>query len=256
MTRSFSILLRSPQTWAALVVVALLEIAAFRWFAPSLVVGAVALMLGGALLGAWAVVFVTSGELARRYFVASQAVGDEGDARAKALARDLEEAGSQQGARQLLQLREKFVTLSEILGQRLQAGELTYLRYHRTAEQVYGAALDNLGEIALALRSVRSIDPVEIDRRLNDLGDSAGKGAPHAREKETLGQRRKLWEEQHARAAELIAQNEAAMTALDRTATALATTQTGRRHTSVDAEAAMAELERLASGAGRYASAH
>jgi hypothetical protein len=62
-----------------------------------------------------------------------------------------------------------------------------------------------------------------------------------------------LVEKQNKRVAELLAQNESALTILVDVATAVANTETEAGKTGADAEAAMAELERLAKRAGRYA---
>ena len=56
---------------------------------------------------------------------------------------------------------------------------------------------------------------------------------------------------QRRRIAQLLAQNESALTALDRTTTALADAPIGKK--PADADAAMAELEALADRAGEYA---
>ncbi|MDX1402416.1 MAG: hypothetical protein R3245_10875, partial [Kiloniellales bacterium] len=73
------------------------------------------------------------------------------------------------------------------------------------------------------------------------------------REVEALEDRSALFVEQRNRISDLIAQNESAMTTLDRTATALAGTKTGPQLSKLDAESAMAELEKLAARVSRYA---
>ena len=71
------------------------------------------------------------------------------------------------------------------------------------------------------------------------------------RERATLERRRDLRHTQRRRIAQLLAQNESALTALDRTTTALADVPIGKK--PEDADAAMAELEALADRTGDYA---
>jgi hypothetical protein len=154
-------------------------------------------------------------------------------------------------ARQLQAVQEKRDNLAEVLKRRLDAGELTYARYLTTAQQVYIAALDNLHEVAVAQRSISAIDDAYIDRRIGKLDQQNEHGAAAEKERKSLVDRRALRDTQNTRIAEMLGQNEAAMTALDRTATALADAPIGR--TPEDAEAAMVALEELAQRAGKYA---
>ncbi len=68
-----------------------------------------------------------------------------------------------------------------------------------------------------------------------------------------MSRRLSLYDEQKARVAGLLAQNEAALTVLDRTAAAIAQAKTGEGWASLDAKTAIEELEALAKRAGRYA---
>ncbi len=70
------------------------------------------------------------------------------------------------------------------------------------------------------------------------------------RERATLERRREMRTTQRRKIAQLLAQNESALTALDRTTTALAAAPIGKK--PEDAEAAMAALEELADRAVKY----
>jgi hypothetical protein len=133
----------------------------------------------------------------------------------------------------------------------MDAGELTYGRYLGSAQKVYEAAIRNLGEVAVSLRSVSTIDIDYIDRRLAQLREDLDSGEPGLRETDTLQERMTLHRTQHDRVAALLAQNEAAMTVIDRTAAALADVPLGRQQ-SAEAEEAMERLEELAERTGRY----
>ncbi len=126
---------------------------------------------------------------------------------------------------------------------------MTYARYLSTAQQVYLAALENLREVAVAEQSVSAIDDDYINQRLEELVDQEDETA--TAERTSLEDRRSLRETQEKKVADLLAQNESAMTLLDRTATALADAPIGRQ--PQDAEAAMEALQEMADRASKYA---
>ena len=136
-----------------------------------------------------------------------------------------------------------------MLQHRLDAGELTYARYLATSQQVFSSALDNLHEVAVASESISTIDETYIDRRLTELASDDSDPEAAERERATLERRREMRATQRRSIAQLLAQNESALTALDRTTTALADVPIGKKPD--DADAAMAELEALADRAGR-----
>ena len=138
-----------------------------------------------------------------------------------------------------------------MLQRRLDAGELTYARYLSTSQQVFSSALGNLHEVAVANESISTINETYIDRRLAELADDDSDVESAERERATLERRREMRTSQRRRIAQLLAQNESALTALDRTTTALADVPIGKK--PEDAEAAMAALEELADRAVKYA---
>ncbi len=152
-------------------------------------------------------------------------------------------------AYQLQAIGEKRDNLIAVLDERLDTGELTYARYQSTAQQVYLAVIGNLREVAIAKKSVSTIDVEYIDSRLAKLRteDETESQA----EISSLEDRRALASTQDAKATYLLAQNESAMTLLDRTATALADAPIGVA--PQDADAAMEALKELADRASKYA---
>ena len=251
-SRVTSIVLREPLTWLALGLVVGLETAFFGWFRPSLLASAAALGLGLVSLLAWSLLFVRSPRFQARLHGISDLGPATGD-KLEALLGDFEEMAYEQGATQAKMLNEKFENLSDVLNRRLSDGELTYARYLGMAEQVYLSGLDNLHEVAVALRSIRTIDPDRIRTRLAELEAAGSASAERRKESAALQERKELHTAQQQRVDQLIAQNEAAMTVLDKTATALAETKTGKGQASIDADTAIAGLERLAKQAGAYA---
>jgi hypothetical protein len=165
------------------------------------------------------------------------------------LVAELEALDDTRPAYQLNAIQEKRDNLVGVLNSRLEAGEMTYARYLSSAQHVYLAALENLHEVAVAEKSVSAIDVDYIDQRLEDLGEQDGEDA--TAERRSLNDRRSLRKTQEKKVAGLLAQNETAMTVLDRTATALADASIGRQ--PQDAEAAMKALQEMADRAGKYA---
>jgi len=163
---------------------------------------------------------------------------------------DLREVGSVQGLNQLPRLKAKFDNFVEILDSKLEKEELTYGRYLGVSEQVYLATADNLIEVAARLKSVSAIDPRYITKRLREL---ARDKSPKARdEEEALNERLALLEKTREETLDLLSDNEAAMTTLDKAASALAGIKTHKGAAAMDMEFVMEELETLANRAHLY----
>jgi hypothetical protein len=238
---------RFPGTWGALLAVAALEGLFLWWFRPP---AAVVLMSTGAavlLAAAWIPCFARSQTFRAAIARTGQALDVQVVKRIQALEEDLRSLNAEHAVRQLRGLREKLQGLTGVVERRLNAGELAYGRYLGTAQQVYLSAVDNLHEVAVALRSKAAIDPVYIEKRLGEL---PANGAHE--ERETLLERHALLETQNDKVTQLLSQNETAMTALSNTAAALAAVRTERGHAKVDATTAMSELEQLASRARHF----
>jgi len=174
-------------------------------------------------------------------------------ARLEQLRSDLEEQGLTQGVTQLQKFQQKLDNLKQVLGRKLDPGELTYGRYLGIAEQVYLSAIDNLQQAALASRAVHTIDLGYIETRLRELENAPRMTDENSREMASLQERRTLYAQNRAQVAQLISRNESAMTEMDRTAATLASIKTKRGAAKVDLETAMSELVRLAQQAHRYA---
>lgn len=241
-------LTRFPGTWAALALVVLLEAAVLWWFPLNAITAGGFLLLGALMLALWPVFYARSAANVAAIKAARQQLDAATVGRIQALEDDLRRLDAGQAVSQLRGLREKLQTVTQVLERRLSAGELTYGRYLGTAEQVYLAAVDNLQQVAVSLTSVGGIDVPYIDKRLAELSDS---NAAEVSERTSLLERRALSLQQQDKVSHLLAQNEAAMTALANTAAALAEVRTEAGHASLDPETAMAELASLADRAKR-----
>lgn len=239
-----------PPTWLAAVVVAVTTWGLLTWLDPPGVLVVVLVVLAVGAVVAWPLTMTTTGKLSELQFAIPR-VTEVDPTELAALAAELAALDDTQPAEQLAALQQKRQSLINVLEHRLDAGELTYSRYLATAQQVYASALDNLHEVAVASESISTIDEQYIQRRLAELRDDDADQTAAARERDTLEQRLELRDSQRRRIARLMAQNESALTALNRTTTALADVPIGKR--PEDAEAAMAALDELADRAGQYA---
>jgi hypothetical protein len=239
-----------PPTWIAAVVLGVTVWAMISLFdPPGLLVG---VLVGLAVLAAvgWPLTMSATGTLSQLQFAIPR-VEDVDPRELAALTAELEALPDTQPAEQLAALQQKRQSLINVLERRLDAGELTYSRYLATSQQVYNSALHNLREVAVAYESIRTIDEPYIDRRLAELADDDSDDVSVERERATLESRRELRVAQRRKIAQLLAQNESALTALNRTTTALADVPIGKR--PEDADAAMAALDELADRATKYA---
>jgi hypothetical protein len=240
-----------PPTWvaAALLVVGLWLIVS--WVEPSGALLIVLIVLAILAVITWPFTMSASGRLRELQFAIPR-IEDVDPREIASLAAELETLDDTQPAEQLRALQQKRATLVDVLERRLDGGEITYSRYLAAAELVFQSALHNLREVAVANKSISTIDEGYIDRRLGELATDDSDAESSARERATLEQRRQLRVGQRSKIAKLMAQNESGLTALDRTTTALADVPIGKR--PEDAEAAMSALEELAERASLYAS--
>jgi hypothetical protein len=237
-----------PATWIAIALVGLGIWIILALLEPPFFMTVILLAIGAVAIIAWPIAMSATGTLARLQFEVPK-LPELGAEEMAQLTAELQALDDSRPASQLQAIQEKRDNLVEVLNRRLVAGELTYARYMSTAQQVYLAALDNLSEVAVAMRSISAIDNEYIDSRLEDLADQQGETADA--ERVSLNDRRSLRQGQENRIADLLARNESAMTLIDRTATALADAPIGKE--PQDADAAMAALREMAERASKYA---
>ncbi len=236
-----------PPSWIAIAAVIVAVVTILVLLEPSTLFTIVLIAAGLVAIVAWPLLLAYSGTLRTIQYEAPK-LPEVSAGELRILRAELDRLDDPRPAYQLQAIGEKRDNLTAILDERLQAGELTYSRYQSTAQQVYLAVISNLREVAIAKKSVRAIDLEYIDTRLAEL---RAEGPDSQAEITSLEDRRALATTQDAKATYLLAQNESAMTLLDRTATALADAPIGIA--PQDAEAAMEALKDLADRAGKYA---
>ncbi len=237
-----------PPSWIAIAAVLVAVVLIVLLLKPPPLLAIVVIGLGIVAMALWPITLSATGTLRRLQFQAPR-LPEVSDIELRTLEDALDRLDDPRPAYQLQAIGEKRDNLVAVLGSRLDSGELTYERYRSTAQQVYLAVISNLREVAIARKSVSTIDTDYIDARLAEInaGDAAGAQA----EATSLQDRRALAVTQEAKVTYLLAQNESAMTLLDRTSTALADAPIGLA--PQDAEAAMEALKELADRASRYA---
>jgi hypothetical protein len=237
-----------PPSWIAIGAVVVAVGAILALMRPSPVLAVVVVAVGIIAIIVWPLTLSATGTLTRLQFKAP-VLPEVSNTELRLLGNELDRLDDPRPAHQLQAITEKRDNLVSMLDRRLQTGELTYARYQSTAQQVYLAVISNLREVAVAMGSVSTIDPDYIDARLAELKGEDGDSTQA--EISSLEDRRALATTQQAKVTYLLAQNESAMTLLDRTSTALADAPIGLA--PQDAEAAMEALKELADRASRYA---
>lgn len=250
MTSWTKAVVRYPPTWIAAVLLGATVWVVLSVIDPPTVFVIILIVLAVIAAAAWPFTMSATGTLAKLQFEIPR-VEQVDPAEIAALRAELAPLVDTQPTEQLDALISKRQSLINVLQRRLDAGELTYARYLSTSQQVFRSALDNLHELAVAYESISTIDETYIDRRLAELEADDSDAESADRERATLERRREMRTTQRRRIAQLLAQNESALTALDRTTTALADVPIGKK--PEDADAAMAALEELADRASKYA---
>ena len=222
---------------------------------PAFFLISVMIGIGGTVIGLGNA-FYTSQYRANRikqYYLQSlkEEIARQKEERLKNLEQELECCGShisgcqrvsRQGHAQFLKGKEKLENILDLLNKRLNPYELTALEFEGNVVQVYACLLDNLRTMVILLQSVSTIDKEEIKRRLNELEHMTHRSSLDDREIRTLQEQLELREQKFAEVADLLIENEEALTGLDQTATTIADLDTGRREARTTMEEARQDL--------------
>lgn len=149
---------------------------------------------------------------------------------------------------QLSDFKRKFETFVDVLDDRFNPGELTFIRYMSVAEQVYLSGLDNLRNAVISSKAIQSNNPKELQDRLNKLGTSTNDDIARA----ALSERLRGYEETAKEITDLIVLNEKALAVLDSVTQKLARTQVTKGMADGDTESAVEELGRMGAMLARY----
>lgn len=106
----------------------------------------------------------------RRYIERVQKeIRAETDKKRRRLLEDLTQIGCDRGVKQLQEIEDEFNSLVELLGQKLDEGEMTYQRYHAMSQGVFLAGIDNLRKVLETLQSVDQVDVSGLEAEIKQL---------------------------------------------------------------------------------------
>ena len=150
------------------------------------------------------------------------------------------------GLAQMAELQNKFKAFETLLRRKLNPSEMTFGRYLGMTEQVFLAGLDNLARISDTLKGLSAIDVKHVQRRLKDLAEDGVDSKAQDQEIASLKERLALLQSQRDQVDAWLAQNETAMTQIDRVMAAIANLDTSASHATMTMETAMQDLKGLA----------
>jgi hypothetical protein len=211
-------------------------------------------VIGGAVgVGAWAIEYAFRRDKHARDYVQRlhQALAGRVEETMQVLHHEFLDLRFEPGIAQIDRLREKYEAYAELLRRKLDPNEMTFSRYLGMGEQVFLGGLDNLARISDALRGSSSNDDVEIRTRIRDLQRDGIESRAQDQEIAALRARLELMEKQREKIFGWLAENESAMTAMDRVMAEVAEMNTVGSAT-MKMEHAMQELETLAKRAQNY----
>jgi hypothetical protein len=160
-----------------------------------------------------------------------------------------------QAGKQYEHLEERFSTFKDLISRRFSSQELSYARYMATVEQLNLLVVHNLQRIASILRSISAINMDYIQSRLDALAALQSPSSADEKEWQTLQERKALFQEQLERVNEILSDNEAALTQMDKINTSFARLDTDRSGSvGITLEETMKDLEKLAVRIGHYES--
>ncbi|MGJ8638713.1 MAG: hypothetical protein ACSHYA_04910 [Opitutaceae bacterium] len=160
------------------------------------------------------------------------------------IASDLKNLNCESGSDQMLNLEAKYETFVSVVEDKFRPSEITYGRYLGIAEQIYLAGIDNLQQVAIALKSTQSIDRAYVEQQLRHLDNNGVENEDS--DYQALRDRLKLLEETATHVDQLLVENEKAMTQLVQTGAQLAKVRTDPREAKMEMDQAMTELSYLA----------
>jgi len=169
----------------------------------------------------------------------------------RVLNQELQQHKFKPGIAQIDLLRDKYAAFAELLRRKLDPHEMTFTRYLGMGEQVFLGGLDNLARISDALKGFETNDAGEIRERIRHLKADGIDSSAQDQEEAALNARLALMAQQQEKVFGWLAENESAMTALDRVMAGVAEMNTVQSAT-MKMEDSMKELEALAARARSY----
>ncbi len=125
------------------------------------------------------------------------------------------------GARQLALLDEKFGNIQEVIERKLRKGELTHSRFLGAAEELYKNGIKNLEQIVTLLLGIESTETETLAGEVTELENFPKRTVAQDRELNAKRESLKVFTQTRDEVSLLIAENEEALSALDKAAMAV-----------------------------------
>lgn len=199
-------------------------------------------------VGSWIYNYFIYGETFEKNYVRAlqSRLIEESNRKKVTLEKDLKKFKLDRGHRQMIQFDMKFQNFTEVLASKFKKSQLTYSRYLAIGQEVYLSGIDNLYEIILALKTIKTIDTDYISNRLNELDQLDLNNQIYKKEFEALKRSMRSHNDQKIKIDELLAENEAALSKFDETTIALSKiSKVKDRSSKLSMENAMKELQEL-----------
>ncbi|MFV2014533.1 MAG: hypothetical protein ACC656_03840, partial [Candidatus Heimdallarchaeota archaeon] len=201
------------------------------------------------------VIFIDSKNFKTKYVKQLQdAINTQIEEKRKDLKRNLLKNGCSQGAKQLIQFKNKFETLIDILQTKFYKGQLTYQRYYGTAQEVYLSGIDNLNSVVMSYKALESIDTAYMKKRLTYIQTKNYQNDIHLKKEfDAIKRAVDTFENQNEKIKALLAENITALVQIDETTIAISQiTRTKNNEAQIDMENSMNALVDLAKRSQLY----
>ncbi|MCR4327298.1 MAG: hypothetical protein NUV46_01830 [Nanoarchaeota archaeon] len=161
------------------------------------------------------------------------------------LKESLVEVGCIRGKEQLEAAEGRFERFCELLGEKLNAGELAYKRYMGITQEVFLSIVDNLSEVVNLTKSLLEIDVKRVEKRKKSIHSDGIVTDVEKAELDVLEKRLQLLRSQQDKVEFLLLQNEKAITLLDETSASIGSMKTFSGESNVNMEDSMSQLSEM-----------
>jgi hypothetical protein len=165
----------------------------------------------------------------------------------KNLKEHLNTFGEKRAVLQLDQFDKKFEVLVEVLNQKFETTQLTYQRYYGIAKEVYLSGIDNLNNIVISIKTMKSIDLDYINFSLSEIEKKDKNNMAVKKELDALLRSKESYSNLQDKIENILAENETALTQIEQTTIAISEiTRSKNNEAQTDMENSMKALEEMA----------
>ena len=211
--------LKSPWTFGALVLCAILPVAVSLWLSLNVTSGVVLGSISIGLFLLWLLMASISDEVRMKTFQELAVTQSSGRSHMGLLKSSLRHLGCEQGARQAEQLELKYSSLVGTIKSRLGERDNQHHELLASAENLYSSSATVLEQVNDLYKSISTIDIAAVEERLISLENS--EEDHHLKESDSLRKRLLIRQSEIEQADKLLSQNEDALTSMIKATTSL-----------------------------------